>query len=57
MKQREGKIPSFRKFRMTEAIQRLVQFYEVTGRKDKADEWRKELPVANSAKPAEAKKD
>ena len=57
MKQREGKIPPIFKFRLTEAIERLVQLYEVTGKKDKADEWRKKLPVARSAKPAGTKKD
>ena len=55
MKQREGKIPPIRKVRLTEAIERLVQLYEATGKKDKADEWRKKLPVAKSAKPAETK--
>jgi tetratricopeptide (TPR) repeat protein len=50
MKQREGKIPPVRKVRLTEAIERLVQFYEVTGKKDKAAEWRARLPETKSAK-------
>ena len=49
MKRREEKIPPNRKVRLTEAIERLVQLYEATGKKDKADEWRKKLPVAKSA--------
>ena len=56
MKQREEKIPPTCKFRLTQAIERLVQLYEATGKKDKATEWRKKLPVAKSAKPAETKK-
>ena len=52
MKQREEKIPPQGKIRLTEAIERLVQLYEAMGKKDKADEWRRKLPVAKSAKPA-----
>jgi hypothetical protein len=51
MRQREGKIPPIGKSRLTEAIERLVQLYDECGRKDKADEWRRRLPVT---KPAEA---
>ena len=57
MKQREEKIPPQGKIRLTEAIERLVQLYDAWGQKDKADEWRKKLPAAKSAKPAETKKD
>jgi hypothetical protein len=32
--------------RVTEALQRLVKLYEDTDRKDKADEYRKQLPPA-----------
>jgi serine/threonine protein kinase/tetratricopeptide (TPR) repeat protein len=56
MKQRERKISPFRMFRMTEAIEWLVQFHEATGRADRADEWRRKLPAAKAAKPTEAKK-
>jgi hypothetical protein len=45
------------KIRLTEAMQRLVQLYDAWGQKDKADEWRKKLPVTKSAKPAKTKKD
>jgi serine/threonine protein kinase len=48
MRQREGKIPAVRKFRMTDAIEWLVQFYEATGKTGKADEWRKKLTAARS---------
>jgi tetratricopeptide (TPR) repeat protein len=43
MKQREAKIPASGKVRLTEALERLVQLYEATGQKDKADVWRKKL--------------
>jgi tetratricopeptide (TPR) repeat protein len=56
MKQREREIPPIRKSRLTEAIERLVRLYEATGRKEKADEWRRKLPVPSTAKPAETKK-
>jgi tetratricopeptide (TPR) repeat protein len=56
MRQREGKIPPSRKFRMTDAIEWLVQFYEATGKTDRADEWGSKLPAAKSAKPTKTKK-
>jgi hypothetical protein len=43
MKQRQTKIPRQSKVRPTEANERLAQFYHATGKKDKADEWRKKL--------------
>jgi tetratricopeptide (TPR) repeat protein len=43
MKQRQDKIPPAGKMRLPEALERLVRLYEATGRKDKADEWRKKL--------------
>jgi hypothetical protein len=43
MKQRETKIPAILKMRLTEALERLVQLYDATGQKAKADEWRKQL--------------
>ena len=48
MKQREATIPPDGKVRLTEAIERLVQLYEVTGKTDKADDWRAKMPVARS---------
>ncbi len=35
--------------RLIENLQSLVQFYEATGKKDKADAWRKKLEEANNA--------
>jgi serine/threonine protein kinase/tetratricopeptide (TPR) repeat protein len=43
MKQREARIPSAGKVRLTEALERLVALYEATGQKDKAAAWRKKL--------------
>jgi serine/threonine protein kinase len=43
MKQREKAIPPQGQVRIPEAIQRLVQLYEATDRKDEAAKWRKEL--------------
>jgi TolA-binding protein len=40
MKQREAKIPAERKVRLTESLERLVQLYEATGDKTKAELWR-----------------
>jgi len=54
LKQHEETITAQGKIRLVEANERLVQLYEVTGKKDKATEWRAKLPVTNSAKPAEA---
>ncbi|MCI0460578.1 MAG: hypothetical protein L0Z62_26795 [Gemmataceae bacterium] len=57
MKARESHIPWVRKVRLAEALQCLVQLHDAWGQKDKADEWRKKLPVAKSAEPAAPKKD
>jgi hypothetical protein len=43
MKQREAKISLQNKVRLTEGLERLVQLYEAIGKKDQADNWRKEL--------------
>ena len=40
------------KVRLTAALERVVQLYDALGKNDKADEWRKKLPVTKSAKPA-----
>jgi serine/threonine protein kinase/tetratricopeptide (TPR) repeat protein len=46
LKKRERTIPPLvRTLRLTEAIERLVQLYEATGKADEADKWRKRLPV------------
>jgi serine/threonine protein kinase len=57
LKQREETIPPQHKARPTEALERLVQLYDAWGRKDKADEWRRKLTDAESAKPAETRND
>jgi serine/threonine protein kinase/tetratricopeptide (TPR) repeat protein len=49
MKRREGKIPPPGKPRLVEAIERVVRLYDESGRKDKADEWRRMLPATRSA--------
>jgi eukaryotic-like serine/threonine-protein kinase len=46
MKQRETSIPPQGRIRVTEALERLVNLYDETGRKDRADELRKLLPPA-----------
>jgi hypothetical protein len=43
LKQREDKIPAASKTRVAEALERLVQLAEATGRPDEAAKWRKEL--------------
>jgi len=48
MKQREAKIPPQGQVRLTEALERLVQLYDETGQKDKAEEWRKKLEAAKA---------
>jgi tetratricopeptide (TPR) repeat protein len=46
-------VPGLGRIPVPEAAERLVQLYETTGKKDKADEWRKKLKEAkNTGKPA-----
>jgi serine/threonine protein kinase/tetratricopeptide (TPR) repeat protein len=48
MRKRQDKIPNeVRKVRLTDAVQRLVQFYEATNNPDEAAKWRKELDALN----------
>ncbi len=49
MKQREKTIPPQNMARVTEAMDRLVLFYERTGKNDRAAKWRKELENAKAA--------
>jgi hypothetical protein len=45
-------LPSVRTLHLIEALERLVQLYDATGQKAKADEWRKSLEeVKAAAKP------
>jgi hypothetical protein len=46
LKQREQSIPSEYKSRLPETAQRIVRFYETTGRPGLANEWRKKLEPA-----------
>jgi tetratricopeptide (TPR) repeat protein/tRNA A-37 threonylcarbamoyl transferase component Bud32 len=51
LQQRAAKIPPpVRPLRLTEALERLVQHYDATGQKAKADEWRKKLEESKAAK-------
>jgi eukaryotic-like serine/threonine-protein kinase len=43
MSRRESRIPVAEKMRLTEAAERLVEFYDATGKKNEAAEWRKTL--------------
>jgi serine/threonine protein kinase len=58
MKQREKTIPAQAKVRLTEALQRLVQLYDATGKQDDAAKWRKErarYPEKQAPPPPEKK--
>jgi tetratricopeptide (TPR) repeat protein len=50
LKQREANIPSQAKVRLTRTLEHLVQLYESWSKKDRADQWRKELEAAKAAK-------
>ena len=54
MKAREALIPPKAKARLTEAGDRVVKLYEASGKKDKADEWRKKLGLKSADIPANA---
>src|SRR5262249_2359444 len=56
LKQREEKIPPQGKVRLIEALERVVQLYDAWGKKDKADEWRRKVPVSKSAQATEPRK-
>ena len=51
MKQREDKIPVPGKPRLKEALQRLVQLYEATGRTDQAAAWKQKLAELEKPNP------
>jgi hypothetical protein len=46
LKQREETTSPLHKYRLTEAIERLVQLYEAWAKPEKAAEWRAKLPAA-----------
>ena len=43
MKARAAKVPAQGKKQVAAAARHIISFYEVWGKKDKADEWRKRL--------------
>jgi serine/threonine protein kinase/tetratricopeptide (TPR) repeat protein len=50
LRQHEDRIPAnFRQIRLTEALERLVQLYEETGKPAEAAKWRKELEARKEA--------
>ena len=49
MKQREAKIPAAGKLRLTEALEHLIQHYEILDKKEEAAKWRKELEARKGA--------
>jgi outer membrane protein assembly factor BamD (BamD/ComL family) len=56
MKQRESQIPPQQKNHLYEALQRLAQLCEATGKNDEAAKWRKLLDAAKKAAAKEASK-
>ena len=50
MKQREKTIPPQAEIRVTEALERLVQLYEATEKKDDAAKWRRQLDAIKAAR-------
>jgi hypothetical protein len=50
MKQREKAIPAAGLVYLTEAVDRLVQLYEATGKPDEAARWRKEREALQAAR-------
>ena len=55
MKQRIAKIEPENQIRVTEALERLVQLYEATGKQEQAARWRQELEAVQT-KAKQAKK-
>src|SRR5262249_28361663 len=52
LRKHPGRIPAhLRQKTLTEALERLVQFYEETNKADEAARWRKELEAAKEAEP------
>jgi hypothetical protein len=55
VKQREKTIPPQGQIRLTEAVERLVQLYAATGKKDEAAKWQAELQKLKPAAKPEKK--
>jgi hypothetical protein len=51
MNERAANIPQQGKVRLPDSLQRLVDFYTVTGQAEKADEWRAKLEAARPKEP------
>jgi tetratricopeptide (TPR) repeat protein len=49
LKKQEAKLPPEGKVGLTEAVERLVKFYEATDKKDAAAKWRQELEALRTA--------
>jgi len=49
MKQRVANMPPTAKLRLNEALERLIQVYEVLDKKDEAEKWRKELKAGKES--------
>jgi len=52
LQQRRDKIPADGKHNLKDALQRLVQLYEETGRPEKAAEWKEKLEALGQPAPA-----
>jgi non-specific serine/threonine protein kinase/serine/threonine-protein kinase len=52
LEKREAKIPPASKICLTEALERLVELYQATGQKDRAEAWRKKREALPPPKPA-----
>ncbi len=50
IKKREATIPPQGKVRLTEALERLVQLYQATGKADEEAKWQRELEAINAAR-------
>jgi hypothetical protein len=46
LKERQAQLPPERQYYLTEAVERLVQFYDARGRPDEAARWRTKLEEA-----------
>src|SRR5262249_40891842 len=49
MREREARIPVPGRFRLMDALERLVQLYETTGQKEQAAAWRTKLETSREA--------
>jgi hypothetical protein len=49
IKKHKDKIPLEGRFRLKEALDRLLQLYDTTGKRDEAMKWRKKLDTCNEA--------